>query len=114
MTIARKLTAGFALPLVILAGVVGIAYVTLAYLVDTSERVTHTYEILTELETLMSLVKDAETGQRGYLLTDNKDYLDPYTLAASSWKTDLRQTATPDRRHPRPAGAPRQAFCRCC
>ena len=98
MTIARKLTAGFALPLVILAGVVGITYFTLALLVDTSERVSHTYEILTELESLMSLVKDAETGQRGYLLTDNKDYLEPYTLATGSWKPvfDKLQRLTED------------------
>lgn len=34
--------------------------------------------ILLSLEQCLSLVKDAETGQRGYLLTGNENYLEPY------------------------------------
>lgn len=30
---------------------------------------------------LIALIKDAETGQRGYLLTGDEDYLDPYYAA---------------------------------
>jgi PAS domain S-box-containing protein len=34
-----------------------------------------------ELERLLSVLKDAETGQRGYLLTGDQRYLDPYHAA---------------------------------
>jgi signal transduction histidine kinase/CheY-like chemotaxis protein/CHASE3 domain sensor protein len=44
--------------------------------------VVHSGETLTALEDVLSTVKDAETGQRGYLLTNNESYLQPYSAAA--------------------------------
>ena len=41
----------------------------------------HTYEVLGIIKDLNLAVRDAETGQRGYLLTGNEDYLAPYTAA---------------------------------
>src|SRR5438445_80844 len=43
-------------------------------------------ETIGSLNALLSTVKDAETGQRGYLLTEDARYLDPYRHAL----TDLR------------------------
>lgn len=40
--------------------------------------VTHTHEVLNETQTLTGAMKDAETGQRGYILTTNSAYLVPY------------------------------------
>jgi len=40
--------------------------------------VNHTHEVLSIKEALLSAMKDAETGQRGYLLTSNTSYLEPY------------------------------------
>ena len=87
MTIAQKLAAGFALPLVILIGIAALAYWSEAQLIETGDWVTHTHEVLADLEALMSLVEAAESGQRGYLLTNEKDYLEPYTFAAENWRS---------------------------
>jgi CheY-like chemotaxis protein/signal transduction histidine kinase len=38
----------------------------------------HTHEVLGHLELLQSKLEDAETGQRGYLLTGNEEYLEPF------------------------------------
>ena len=43
--------------------------------------VSHTHEVLGQLEQVMSTLKDAETGQRGYLLTGERPYLEPYEQA---------------------------------
>ncbi|MBV8803473.1 MAG: CHASE3 domain-containing protein, partial [Sinobacteraceae bacterium] len=40
-------------------------------------RVTHTLETMDQLQSILSLVKDAETGQRGFLLTGEESYLEP-------------------------------------
>jgi PAS domain S-box-containing protein len=40
---------------------------------------------------LLSDTKDAETGQRGYLLTGKSEYLEPYNSALSAIERDLRQ-----------------------
>lgn len=41
----------------------------------------HTHQVIEDIMELLSLVKDAETGQRGFLLTNNIDYLAPYEFA---------------------------------
>ena len=40
-------------------------------------------------ETLLSTLQDAETGQRGYLLTGNPDYLQPYKTATARVAQDF-------------------------
>jgi len=40
--------------------------------------VLHTHEVIRESERLLAHLRDAETGQRGFLLTLNNRYLDPY------------------------------------
>lgn len=40
--------------------------------------VEHTNDVIVETEKYISALKDMETGQRGYLLTNNHTYLDPY------------------------------------
>jgi PAS domain S-box-containing protein len=40
-----------------------------------------TRELLTKTESLFSELKDAETAQRGYILTGRDDYLEPYNTA---------------------------------
>jgi len=40
--------------------------------------VLHTHAVIAESESLLGSLRDAETGQRGYLLTRDKSYLEPY------------------------------------
>ncbi len=44
-----------------------------------------------EIETVISLLKDAETGQRGYLLTGRPDYLDPYKNAIENLPAHIQK-----------------------
>ncbi len=46
-----------------------VSYLNTRSLSNNALLVTHTHEVLTALSDLLSLVKDAETGQRGYLIT---------------------------------------------
>ncbi|MEO7773706.1 MAG: response regulator [Steroidobacteraceae bacterium] len=54
-----------------------------------AERVTHTLQLLEQLESLLSSIKDAETGQRGFLLTGEQLYLSPYTNARAAYPGTL-------------------------
>lgn len=40
--------------------------------------VNHTNEVIITTKNLIGAIKDTETGQRGYILTNNVDYLEPY------------------------------------
>src|SRR5438128_1083518 len=50
----------------------------------------HTQRLLDTTETLLSAVRDAETGQRGYLLTGEPRYLEPYNAALAVIPERLR------------------------
>lgn len=70
-----------------------IAYRNVAMLRGNSQQIWHTHDVMMALNELMSLTQDAETGQRGYLLTGKIDYLKPYEIAASE-TTSRIQTVT--------------------
>ena len=57
------------------------AYLNFQTLKSDSALVVRSGDTLTALEDVLSTVKDAETGQRGYLLTDKDTYLGPYNTA---------------------------------
>jgi signal transduction histidine kinase/FixJ family two-component response regulator len=43
--------------------------------------VTHTFEVIGATRTLLADIQDAETGQRGFIITERPDYLEPYRAA---------------------------------
>jgi len=43
--------------------------------------VTHTYEVISHIDALLTNVKEAQAGQRGYLLTGTEEYLESYEEA---------------------------------
>lgn len=51
----------------------------------------HTYEVMQRLDQLSSDLKDAETGQRGYLLTGMEQYLEPYNVSIDSIEQVIEQ-----------------------
>jgi signal transduction histidine kinase/ActR/RegA family two-component response regulator len=63
------------------------AMAALAFLFNRQNRdaaaVHHTLTVQGQLTRVLSLLQDAETGQRGYLLTGNTAYLEPFTSATS-------------------------------
>ena len=59
----------------------GIGYTNVRRLDDNRRLVSRTHEVVVALETLLSTLKDAETGQRGYLLSADEQYLQPYQAA---------------------------------
>lgn len=55
-----------------------ITYSNLQEMSKRTEDVTHTYQARFKNKELIKLLVDAETGQRGYLLTGNEDFLKPF------------------------------------
>ncbi|WP_163411434.1 sensor histidine kinase [Flavobacterium ajazii] len=68
----------FIIAIFILLFLSSIAYKHNRDLNESSKLVIHTYEINVQLERLISAIKDAETGQRGYIITSNPKFLTPY------------------------------------
>jgi methyl-accepting chemotaxis protein len=83
-TVGKRLAAGFGLSAITLAVISLVAYLNAGRLVENDTWVKHTYEVRSTLGSLLSQLKDAETGQRGYLITGEDSYLAPYQAAVGT------------------------------
>lgn len=87
----RRIAGGIGLASAILTIVGGVSYQSLTGLIETNNLAAQTQERLTKLEGLLSQVKDAETGQRGYLLTGQEYYLEPYKTAIANLDREIEE-----------------------
>src|SRR3954453_15436392 len=68
----------FGVLFVVLIFVSSFSYIRIEKLVTASDLVNHTHIVKLKLEQTLSYLKDAETGQRGYLLTKDSSFLQPF------------------------------------
>ena len=61
-----------------------LAYLNITTLSEDNQKVVHSGAVIAALDELLSTAKDAETGQRGFLLTGEERYLEPYNTAKSA------------------------------
>jgi signal transduction histidine kinase/DNA-binding response OmpR family regulator/CHASE3 domain sensor protein len=81
---ARLLSiAGLLSALAFFIGTTAISYVNIQSLRTLTQKVSHTHDVIIGLEDILSTIKDAETGQRGFLLTGDERYLTPYDSAVA-------------------------------
>jgi PAS domain S-box-containing protein len=80
-SLTPQITAGIGMVVALLIFNAATSYRNTLKLVENEHWVSHTHRVLTELEATLSTLKDAETGQRGYLLTGEERYLEPYYSA---------------------------------
>ncbi|RYD26835.1 MAG: hypothetical protein EOP86_25380, partial [Verrucomicrobiaceae bacterium] len=57
----------------------GISHRNVQTLREATDRVSHTHGVIAALEDVFSLMRDAESGQRGLIITGEEKYLEPYT-----------------------------------
>jgi methyl-accepting chemotaxis protein len=88
--VGTKIGTGFSLALAILVAIGLVAYRNTFKLTDTAERVERSHLVLQNLESALSTMKDAETGQRGYIITGEDRYLDPFNGAQDVVREKLK------------------------
>jgi CheY-like chemotaxis protein/signal transduction histidine kinase/CHASE3 domain sensor protein len=71
-----------------------IAYRNIEVLRINDEKIRHTHAVLISIDELFSTTQDAETGQRGYLLTGNDRYLEPYQGAVAAVASRVEAVAS--------------------
>lgn len=73
----------FLVSLLVLVALSLLSYQRIKDLITYSDAVENTYRALNKTEEVFSLLKDAETGQRGFILTHSRTYLEPYYQSLS-------------------------------
>ncbi len=95
----QKIVGGFGLASVILILVGANSYRGTKALINTNNQVIKTEQKINNLEELLSQIKDAETGQRGYVLTGDENYLQPYKAALANINIEKLKAITADNPH---------------
>jgi CheY-like chemotaxis protein/signal transduction histidine kinase/CHASE3 domain sensor protein len=92
--------AAFVMVVIAISVIAGLTYRSLQIRVAAEMALSHTNAVRLNLNLLLSELKDAETGQRGFLLTGLEPFLDPYDSARTSLSGELatlrRLTVHPD------------------
>lgn len=92
-SLKRNLLIGFGISLLILVISSTASFFSIKNLLASAQLVDHTNEVVNKLDETMLTVVDAETGQRGFLMTGISDFLEPYSGAsvkAFSTLTELK------------------------
>ena len=80
--------------LLILLGVSFLSYQDWSAFQGSAPEVKHNRELLQQVEQTLSSIRDAESGQRGFLLTGNPQYLDAYNAAVAALPGELNMLRT--------------------
>ena len=83
-TVGKRLVLGFGLAALTLVVIALVSYRNAKLLIENDAWVAHSHQVRTELADLLSEMKDAETGQRGFIITGQDSYLEPYQSALTA------------------------------
>jgi CheY-like chemotaxis protein/CHASE3 domain sensor protein len=84
LPLPRVVLTGLAAAAIVVVLIAVLFYRSLLATAESSATVDHALDTIDAIQTVLATVKDAETGQRGYLLTGDERYLDPYKNALAT------------------------------
>jgi CheY-like chemotaxis protein/CHASE3 domain sensor protein len=85
-----KTLIGFTLAVVAIVIIALLSFQSLQATTKSARDLAQTIDVLGRLQALLSTLKDAETGQRGFLLTGEESYLAPYTDAKDALSDEFK------------------------
>src|SRR5215467_5688604 len=86
-----KIRIGVAIIVAVLIVNASLSYRATRTLIANEQWVSHTYKVLNQLEVILSTLKDAEGGERGFIVTGLKEYLEPYESATRQIDPQLQE-----------------------
>ncbi len=91
---SRMVVAVFGLSLLFLGVIRWVSYRSTTRVEELGRERSQAHQTLEELQLLFSELQDAETGQRGYVITGDEHFLEPYKSALSSIHNSFRDVET--------------------
>ncbi|MGW5956778.1 CHASE3 domain-containing protein [Methylorubrum thiocyanatum] len=91
LPIVAKLVLVFAFVIAAVAGSSFTTWRSLGTIEDSNRWRDHSYEVLLQLDRLTGALVDQETGLRGYLISANPSFLEPYNSGAKTYGETLRR-----------------------
>ena len=89
MKIGSRIIAGYSVALVMMALIAILVYSSINDLIDTFNWVEHTQEVIGRGNNLAKLLVDMETGERGFLIAGQDEYLEPYNDGIVAFEDEI-------------------------
>lgn len=89
MKLVQKLVISFAIIIALMIALVAVVFTSLAELEDATAETERTYQIVNQAEDIQRFMADIQVGQRGYALTGNMDYLEPYDMGTADFDATM-------------------------
>lgn len=84
--LGRVVTFGFGSVFVVMVVIGIVSKLTTNKLVESNGWVSHTYQVEGDMEDITKFLVDAEAGQRGFILTQKANYLEPYNTSVANFE----------------------------
>lgn len=97
VSIRMKLIVGMAVPLILLMGIALLSTSIMNRLQEAKHWVDHTHNVIRQGNLILASAVDMETGARGFLLSGQDDFLEPYTRGSEQFDelvADLKVTVS--------------------
>lgn len=91
LKIRTKILLGFGIILMLVVALSVGVYISTTKSLETLGWVTHTDKVIAEANLLSKLLVDMETGQRGFLITGDDAFLEPYNKAVKGFDNRLKE-----------------------
>lgn len=91
MKLMHKLIIAFGSIVLVLAGLIITVMISVSNMVTTTERAEHTFSVISEAEDLVKNLLIIESGQKGYVISGNEEFLQPYIDAKKGVASNLKQ-----------------------
>ncbi|MFR4981241.1 MAG: response regulator [Clostridium neonatale] len=86
LSIGQKMFIGFGIIILIMLAVIGNTYINFVKESEAVKWNVHTYKVIQESDGLLMSLLDMETGARGYVITGNESFLEPFNKGNSSYE----------------------------
>ncbi|MCC4860621.1 CHASE3 domain-containing protein [Vibrio splendidus] len=94
ISLQKKLLVSFFIPIALMLIVAFSVHDNTRNIVKDNNWVVHTHKAIARAQELLSLTVDMETAQRGYLISGDLVFLEPYYLALDVWPQKIQTLAT--------------------
>lgn len=84
--LGRVVTFGFGSVFLVIVVIGIVSKFTTNKLLESNAWISHTYQVERNLDDITKLLLDAETGQRGFILTQKANYLEPYNTSVANFE----------------------------
>jgi PAS domain S-box-containing protein len=94
VSFGKKIVLGFALSMSVFAAIAFASFMSDKHYAESSRSIEHAHQIIESAEAVLSDLKDGETAVRGYVITFNDVFLEPYHRASSFIASDMQRLRT--------------------